>query len=379
MPWVPFALVIVVAMACIPFVVRHSMEYAFAGAYFVALASILRLHAKLWRSSRQHVCADPTGLLIGDRHVPRQGLGAMRVIERPDRTTLLFERKHHPIEIDVDGEPEAKSILEALRLDPPRAVAPYVFAGGSSTQALSRLATLFVMLVGELNILHFVRTGSGTVLLLWIGLGTVCTLMLMGPAFVRVNVGADAIRFRPFMRRQVVAAYQDIESLDLVGGNLTFRLRGGRSIVLTVGGGWKRHLIASWHQGDENIRALIKCIEHHRGATRPASIGGLAALSRGGRTCRAWYEAVSALSRAPDGYRRLTMPSDALWQIVDDATQPSSTRVGAAVLLRADMDVTGRKRLRAVAEACANPRLRVALERAAQPDNDALIRALDGV
>ena len=113
---------------------------------------------------------------------------------------------------------------------------------------------------------------------------------------------------------------------------------------------------------------------HHRAETSEV----VGALARGGRSTADW---VAQLSRATDGaasFRVPAVPADVLLAVACDETAPAAARVGAAIALRrASQDHAIRDRVRVAAEACAEPKLRVALEKAATADDDALFDALD--
>jgi hypothetical protein len=82
-----------------------------------------------------------------------------------------------------------------------------------------------------------------------------------------------------------------------------------------------------------------------------------------------------ALAVARD-YREVQVDSERLWRLLDDPAAAPASRAGAALAL-SSIDAASRTRLRVAAEACAEPRLRVALSRVADgaPD-DALEEAL---
>jgi hypothetical protein len=73
-------------------------------------------------------------------------------------------------------------------------------------------------------------------------------------------------------------------------------------------------------------------------------------------------------------------PRDELWRAVEDPTADPSTRAGAAIALRGALSEGESTRLRAAAEACAAPKLRVALDKiASRAAEDALVEALDAL
>jgi len=77
-------------------------------------------------------------------------------------------------------------------------------------------------------------------------------------------------------------------------------------------------------------------------------------------------------------YRVAEIGQDDLWRVVEDTAGHRTTRIGAAVALRENIDVAGRERLRRVAESCAAPRMRVAFETIAYAESeDELLAALE--
>jgi hypothetical protein len=98
------------------------------------------------------------------------------------------------------------------------------------------------------------------------------------------------------------------------------------------------------------------------------------------KTTREW---IAELVRASEGtvpFRSPAIPHDALWEIIEDASAPVLARAAAAIVLRDQLSDEGRARLRVTAEACAAPKLRVALETVATDDHaDAaqLLESLD--
>lgn len=88
-------------------------------------------------------------------------------------------------------------------------------------------------------------------------------------------------------------------------------------------------------------------------------------LARAGRGTRAWLREVALASDDRASFRVPAVPAEALWRVVEDPAAASTARAGAALALRARLDDEGRTRLRVLADACAAPRLRVALQQVA--------------
>jgi hypothetical protein len=70
---------------------------------------------------------------------------------------------------------------------------------------------------------------------------------------------------------------------------------------------------------------------------------------------------------------------DRLWSVLEDGASAPAHRAAAAVALSPHLDDAGRQRVRIAAQATATPKLRVALEAAAEDDDVRLIEALDEV
>lgn len=91
-----------------------------------------------------------------------------------------------------------------------------------------------------------------------------------------------------------------------------------------------------------------------------------ASLVRGAGTVAEWRDRIEAAGRpaATSGYRSDATPNEALWRVLEDEDAPREARAGAALALRRHLDEDGRTRMRVVAEGCASPTLRIALDAA---------------
>jgi hypothetical protein len=118
---------------------------------------------------------------------------------------------------------------------------------------------------------------------------------------------------------------------------------------------------------DEEGPALEKRIREALALHRARNVNAAAAVNRGGRTTSEWLEATS--ERRPT-YREAHVPDEELWNIVEDAAASPTERAGAALALRRELDDAGRHRLRIAAGACAEKKLRVALESVAENASD---------
>ncbi len=90
-----------------------------------------------------------------------------------------------------------------------------------------------------------------------------------------------------------------------------------------------------------------------------------------------WRAALDEVALGERGFRGAAVPDDELYEILQDPAAPLGRRVGAALVLRR-RDGDARARIRVAAETSVEPRIRVALEAAADDDIDeqAIERAL---
>jgi hypothetical protein len=104
---------------------------------------------------------------------------------------------------------------------------------------------------------------------------------------------------------------------------------------------------------------------------RAPAAASSALLRRGGRELGLWVTALRALVRSDEATTTVTVPKERLLRIVEDPAAEAVDRVASAVALGAVLDPEGRSRLRAAIEAVAAPRLRTALEKAAEAESEA--------
>ncbi len=207
----------------------------------------------------------------------------------------------------------------------------------------------------------------------------IAVLIMLGHAaatFVRVAVGADGLRIsRPFRRSRFVP-FGLIEDARADGRDLRIRTSSGQPLVMHSARLNGRALTHEQQLALEGTK-LVARIREQLAAHRSREADGTPALARAGRTTSEWLRDLANAAAAPPSYRQPATPNEALWRVIEDAAAPATARAGAAVTLRASLDEDDRARLRAVAEACAAPKLRVALETAAAEGEAGLHDALE--
>ena len=174
-----------------------------------------------------------------------------------------------------------------------------------------------------------------------------------------IHVGSDGIlirggvrnRFLPFRKLKTVV---EATALGLLGPRscLRFELTDGKSVSIPV-------------LGNERARVTIERIEEaRREMSKRGRARVLADIGRQGRSLSEWRKALGEILK-PAGYRAA---SHDLQEVIDIAEDPGALpeqRVAAALVAKQNADPSVHKRLRVAAETCVEPKLRVALEKAA--------------
>jgi hypothetical protein len=179
---------------------------------------------------------------------------------------------------------------------------------------------------------------------------------LWGPA--AVVIGADGLILRGALRTRFIP-FGRLASVDAGPEHLVLHLTDGTSASARV-----RHLSAAQI---EQLRARLDAATAawKAGAPGPAA---LARLDRNGRAPEAWRAALEALLHGPEGYREAAVTREDLLSVLENPGAPAERRIGAALALAARPSGEDRVRIRVAAEACANPRMRIALEQVARAE-----------
>jgi len=293
-----------------------------------------------------------------------------KVLLRPKRGLGL------PFELFVHREEDARAIVRTLGLDVDRTTArvdvrsPYAGGAVPALILLSQTMTLWRNLVAPHGPL------PSWTMPLWIAL---LTAWVFAAAKSRtVIVGRDGIRIR-WLGRERFIPHRDVARVDHTENAVNLRLVSGEKIDLTL----RPKDLRKKHkkQNDDEVRdetlGLADRIE--RAATRDdeASLLPLHALDPQTRSVAEWVASV----RKGDGVRtfRDGAPLDdaQLWRVVEDGGVDHAQRAAAAIALSRSLDDVARARLRVAAGASAEPKLRVALEAAAEEDEPKMTRALE--
>lgn len=187
-----------------------------------------------------------------------------------------------------------------------------------------------------------------------------------------VVVGVDGLTVRTPLRDRFVS-FAELASVTPEPTpqptHLRLRFRDGREERL-------RLVVVQTTARTERIQAIARHVDDALRAREEAIPA--AQLDRAGRAIEAWRSALADLARRRAAYRGEALSRDELVRILERPETSPEHRVAAALALVDSGEPDAHARIRVAADACANDRLRVALEKLAdgEVDDEALERAL---
>ncbi len=173
----------------------------------------------------------------------------------------------------------------------------------------------------------------------------------------RAIVGTNGVRVARLFRQQFVP-YVKIEQVDLDAGPVL--LWTDEACIALDTRSFVRDAPASRAALAARLRDAIQTFRGERLAEVKLDL-----FARKGLDVASWREQVRRVSQGGADYRRVVMESEEVARIAEDPLTPASLRVGAVLALSGRaLNPALHQRLRVAAGASANPRLRVALDRA---------------
>ena len=351
-------------LAVVPFVISHQgLWIALLVAAVVAYSLILFAlgHAWSWRWKRQErlVRADERGLWIDDRLAWKRS--AIRRARIDEEGRLQIDGRIHSATVDAAGDGAAW--LAAMRLEPERSVARFILQHGTYRGALVATLVPLLAFAGAVGLLAVGAQLAGALVIL---ATMIATVVLAVRTTAGVEVGADGVRIARALGRPRYLPFSTIARIEQVGTEVRFVLRGGEEILVHQAAPAKPKL-AMGTALDERaalVERVSAQLERHRNATAAGDT-----FARGDRTTEAWLDDLARVNE-PATFRTPAVPVEVLWRVVEDPTAATTARAGAAFALRSSLDDEGKARLRVVADACAAPKLRVALDELATGEDD---------
>ncbi len=376
-------------IACLPFAVLMNRLIPNAAVFFpaaaISISAVVAL-GQTWqrwpRVRRVRVRADGDGLYLGGSlAVTRDSIRTAHVQRTPAGTIVRLVRRVRPVDILVDDDHQACALIAGLRLDPARSVVRYSMGEGTFLRGLVRIglisALLCVLVLASMA--AFFATGS-SIALIAVALTFAGYFILNLRGQLTLSVGADGVEVRRWFGAARFLRYSEIAGISTDGSGVVMELRDGEALTLSHGAGARLTWFVGTETQDEaegfaaRIAPRVKAHETTDDATVRT------ALDRGGRKTTDWLRALRLYAETSASSRKPATPAELFWGVIEDATAPTTARVGAVVALRGTFDSAARERLRVVAAACVAPRLRIALEAAScARDDRALTAALDSL
>ena len=351
--------------------------------------------------------ATASGLAFDGRAIlSRRNVSDAYVMPSPDHGTLVrLEQRgvlRGPVDLKVSTLEEGRRLLRVLRIDPTRHVGKMRIASPSREHRRKRL-TLMILgvpaLFGSVLLLLAMAAswGHGVHVVLafaLIALLLVPALLIQPLVPASVAVGADGVLLQWLWQKRFVRL-AEIESVEVVDGDTAWlgdkaivvllHLKSGESIDLLSSTIRARGLRSSargkWALMQagvlaERINFAIAEGSFREGGEAPAC--DTSSLGRASRSIVEWVASLRASIGGATTFRSgARLGASQLWGVVEDPQMSPARRAAAAVALGPRLDDAGRARLRVAAEGTVAPKLRVALEAAAEADDDRLAGALD--
>ncbi len=293
---------------------------------------------------------------------------------RVDSRVRIARRWGSPIEFGVRDAQEGCAILRALGCDGSQVTASFVTRSRMSPRGWELLAAYGVGLAAMVAIWWALEAGRALAMLTMIPL---CAVLLPFLAPTAAVVGTDGVLLKWLGTRRYIH-YRAIARIEPEGAGVRFDLFDRSTILVKFGNGM------GGKGGVERERierdAFVTRVEQARAsAPTPDTKVEPSAVARGDRNERDWLAALGQLARREGGMRTAPISRDQLFGLVNDPRLDESTRAGAAAALGFEAAPTDRERLRATAAMIASPKLRVAVEAAAEGDQKKLLDALGNV
>ncbi len=311
--------------------------------------------------------ADRTGLRVGTRFIPREHIRdavLMPVSEGECHVRVRLQRGS-VVQIQTRNTRHGLELLRALGYDAAHATARF----RASSLAFPPDTALLAISLSVLPLMALCELTHGRALVEVVaGAASVEALMVaaaMWPSIV--EVGADGVLVRWAWRTRFIPA-ASIEQVSEHAASVDLTLASGRTFNVRVGTGDERTAVATMA---ERIREAV--------AARARGTAGSAAavLARGSRDVRAWIQTLRAVGVGANATLRVApVDPEELLRLAENPRATAADRAAAAVAFAASGRTDAARRLRVAGEAVAAPALRVALQSAADGNEDALEAAL---
>lgn len=256
--------------------------------------------------------------------------------------------------ITVRDHAEADAILAALGMAPEQTSAQFwAMSKFGSPSSLAFLASFVLSMGIGIAFGALFKEGAAAMVAL---VPMIAAMAYFNPA--SVHVGSDGILHKMRLGSKFMA-WRDVLRMEASPGGIGIYLKNGEYYdIKTTSRGKVLYDYERVAQATLVARANEMHAKFNRGEVPDVS----ARVARLGRTKEAW---IASLSDREGSFRDAPIRDDDLWTIVESPGAELTARAGAAAVLSQDASEDDRVRLRVAAETCAEPRLRVVLDKAA--------------
>ena len=342
--------------------------YGALAATVLAILSFILAAPRLRRPGTIHW--DAHTLALDDKgtvRIPRDEIeGGLIIADADGPPVELTLRGDRVVRLTMDDRSDADALVDGLGLGASGRRLVSAPSGPSRPLAAGCLAypLAFLVLFSFAGIFEQAfGAATSTLLTLLVVASTLFARHLAHRA--QVIVGADGVVVRAPLRAARFVPFSAIERVESEGRKLVLT-RAGSEPALSVR--------LSGHPLAEALRDRVhEAAARARSRDRSRPVSEL--LDPGDREVAAWREDLARLL-APEGpYRGANLDVEQVAGVLDDPSAPPRLRVGAALALCESGAPEAKARVRVAAEACADDRLREALEAAAAEEiDDAVIR-----
>ncbi|MEI8256616.1 MAG: hypothetical protein WCJ30_13160 [Deltaproteobacteria bacterium] len=289
------------------------------------------------------------------------------------------------VDIAVANEHDGRELLDALDLGATHRTADFLAhprVNGAPAAAGLMVAAILGTFVA-LNVLMRGHTGPLGILMAVAFAMLPYVPVMAAVAPTKITVGVDGVLLRRLGVSRFVS-FRDVATVETYDEGVRLILTDGAVVPMRVGPLQAPMIAVSAVSAEQsNVRdALVGRIRDAMGAHARGTEGTVSSLAieRGGRSVSEWIAHLRDLARRQEGgMRQAPVLRSHLWSMLADPGASTRDRAGAAVALShgAGEEPATQQRLRVMAQSVASPRLRVAIEAAAEGEDARLERALE--
>jgi hypothetical protein len=306
-----------------------------------------------------------------ERRLPLSTVRGGIIVPTRDRVSVeLHLSSGDHVTATVADIAEAEALLRELRVDVANQRCRLQIADPAAALVVSMGAPFGLALYGMLFLIPFwMRFPSQLTLVLVIGLYALLAALVRSIIAVpEITVGTDGLAFQKGLGETFVP-FAELADVRLAAHGVRLVRRDGRQLLV-------RSIAAVSPTRFEALKLRIREVMAARDA---APTQGLAQLDRGGRTVPEWRASLAALARRGADYRAVGLSTEDLEALLASPDATAERRLAAALALSASKHPGAPERIRIAAAQCASERLRVAMEKTSEGEEDdaAIAEALE--